>query len=178
MWRFSVVRMKSLKPIPISVQVFRNIPLIRSAYSSGVVLLARRGLVYLVAVLVGAGEEIRIVAEERMEPAHVIGEYGGVRVPDVRLRVHVVDRRGDVEFFFHGVPLFALTPRPPLPSRVEKRRGGVFQARYRGNPLLIRVWRNGRACAAARVRRLQSIRILFRDIFLDGLDPGDDLGLQ
>ena len=51
----------------------------------------------LVAVLVGAGEEIDAVAGEPAVAAHRVGHDGGARVPEMRARVDVVDRGGEVE---------------------------------------------------------------------------------
>src|SRR6267378_942984 len=48
-------------------------------------------------VLVGAGEEVDAIPAQAAVPAHGIGGDGGVRVPEVRARVDVVDRRGQVE---------------------------------------------------------------------------------
>ncbi len=54
------------------------------------------GLVYLLAVLVGAGQEEHLVRVEPHEAGeHIAGERG-VGVPDMGHVVHIVDRRGDV----------------------------------------------------------------------------------
>ena len=56
----------------------------------------RRRLLDLLAVLVGAGQEVDVAAVEPHEAGqHVAGERR-VGVPDMRHVVHVVDRRGDV----------------------------------------------------------------------------------
>ncbi len=56
----------------------------------------------LEAVLVGAGEEERVVAEQAVPPGDRVGDDGRVGVPDVGRVVHVVDRRRHVELG-HGV---------------------------------------------------------------------------
>ncbi len=57
------------------------------------------GALDLLAVLVGAGEEEGIVAEQAVAAGDDVGGDGGVGVADVRARVDVVDRRGEVELF-------------------------------------------------------------------------------
>ena len=59
----------------------------------------------LLAVLVGAGEEVGVVAEEAVAAGDGVGHKGGVGVADVRARVDVVDRRGEIELLF-GHPGF------------------------------------------------------------------------
>jgi len=61
--------------------------------------LARRlgGAGDLLAVLVGAGEEVRPVAREPVVAGDGVAADGRVDVPDVRLAVGVVDRRRKVE---------------------------------------------------------------------------------
>src|SRR3546814_8607419 len=55
-----------------------------------------RRLLDLLAMLVGAGEEIDVIAVEPLEAGqHVAGERG-VGMPDVRIIVYVVDRGRDV----------------------------------------------------------------------------------
>ncbi len=53
----------------------------------------------LLAVLVGAGEEEGIVTKEAVAAGYDVGRDGSVGVTDVRARVYVVDRRGEVELF-------------------------------------------------------------------------------
>ncbi len=50
-------------------------------------------------VLVGAGQQERLVADQTVPTRQRVGRHVGVRVTDVRLVVDVVNRRGDVEFF-------------------------------------------------------------------------------
>jgi hypothetical protein len=56
-----------------------------------------RGLLDLLAVLVGAGEEAGVVPAHPVEPGDRVAHHGGVRVAEVRDVVDVVDRRRDVE---------------------------------------------------------------------------------
>ena len=56
-----------------------------------------RRLGHLGPVLVGAGEEEHVVAEEAVPPAERVGVHRRVGVPDVRRVVDVVDRRGEEE---------------------------------------------------------------------------------
>ncbi len=51
----------------------------------------------LLAVLVGAGEEVDAVAGQPAVAAHRVGHDGGARVPEMRARVDVVDRGREVE---------------------------------------------------------------------------------
>ena len=63
------------------------------------------GALDLLAVLVGAGEEEGVVAEQAVAAGDDVGGDGGVGVADVRARVDVVDRGGEVELFLcvrHG----------------------------------------------------------------------------
>jgi hypothetical protein len=57
----------------------------------------RRRLGDVVAVLVGAGQEIHPIARQPVVAAHGIGHDGRARMSGVRVRVDVVDRRGQVE---------------------------------------------------------------------------------
>ena len=58
---------------------------------------------YLIAVLVGACQKVYVGAESPPEPGQGIGQNGRIRVADVRLGVHVVDRRGYViRLFLQG----------------------------------------------------------------------------
>ena len=59
--------------------------------------LARRGLLHLLAVLVGAGEEIDVVAVEPHEARDGVGGDRLIGVPDMRRPVRVGDRGGDVK---------------------------------------------------------------------------------
>jgi hypothetical protein len=49
----------------------------------------------LVAVLVGAGQKEDVVAEPAVVAREDVGRDGGVGVPEVRVGIDVVDRRGD-----------------------------------------------------------------------------------
>jgi hypothetical protein len=60
------------------------------------VVLGRR-VGHLLAVLVGAGEELGLVADQPVPTGHGVGVDGAVGVAHVRGVVHVVDRGGDVE---------------------------------------------------------------------------------
>ena len=51
------------------------------------------------AVLVGAGEKKRVVAQQAMAARDDVGGDGGVGVADVGAGVDVVDRRGEVKLF-------------------------------------------------------------------------------
>ena len=55
------------------------------------------GALDLLAVLVGAGEEEGVVAEQAMAPGEDVRDDGGIGVADVGARVDVVDRRGEIE---------------------------------------------------------------------------------
>ena len=58
----------------------------------------------LLAVLVGAGEEVSIIAGQALEPGHGVGGHGGVGVADVHVARGIVDGGGDVVglFLVHG----------------------------------------------------------------------------
>ena len=56
------------------------------------------GALDLLAVLVGAGEHHGVVALHALEARDGLGGHGGVRVPDVRRGIDVVDRSGQVVF--------------------------------------------------------------------------------
>ncbi len=55
----------------------------------------------LLAVLVGAGEEVGVVAQQAVAAGEDVGDDGGVGVADVGARVDVVDGGGEVELFRH-----------------------------------------------------------------------------
>ena len=57
------------------------------------------GALDLLPVLVGAGEEEDVLAEEAVAAGEDVGDDGGVGVADVGACVDVVDRGGDVEGF-------------------------------------------------------------------------------
>ena len=57
------------------------------------------GALDLLAVLVGAGQEEGVVAQQAVAAGDDVGRDGGVGVADVRARVDVVDRRREVELF-------------------------------------------------------------------------------
>ena len=67
-----------------------------SVHSAGAEALLLGGPGHLLAVLVGAGEEEDLVAEEAVPPGQGIGVDGGVGVPHVGRVLHVVDGGGDV----------------------------------------------------------------------------------
>ncbi len=69
--------------------------LIRPLLGGDPMLLGRPG--HLLAVLVGAGEEEDLIAEEPVPPGQGVGVDRRVGVAHVGRVVHVVDRRGDVE---------------------------------------------------------------------------------
>ena len=60
------------------------------------------GLDDLVAVLVRAGQEPRILAEQRMETAQAVRNDGRIGVPKVRAGVHVINRCRNVKRGGHG----------------------------------------------------------------------------
>ena len=60
------------------------------------------GALDLLAVLVGAGEEVCVVAEETVATGDDVGRNGGVGVADVRARIDVIDGRGEVELWHGG----------------------------------------------------------------------------
>mgnify|MGYP007134721613 CR=1 FL=1 len=53
----------------------------------------------LLAVLIGTGQELDIVALQALVAGHGVGGHGAVGVADVQLIAGVIDRRSDVEFF-------------------------------------------------------------------------------
>jgi hypothetical protein len=59
------------------------------------------GLLDLLAVLVGAGEEVDLLAHHPPVPGDHVRQHRGVGVPDVGLVVHIVDGGGDVEALGH-----------------------------------------------------------------------------
>ena len=72
------------------------------------------GALDLLAVLVGAGEEEGIVAEEAVAAGEDVRNDGGVGVADVGARVDVIDRRGEVELLWwlrHRKSQFTTTRR-------------------------------------------------------------------
>ena len=102
------------------------------------------GLGHLQAVLVGAGEEVGVVAEEAVPAGQGVGDHRRVGVPDVGGVVHVVDRRRDVEAVGH-------------PTQPTRRRCGPFR---RGFSRLRR--RRREASAGARPRRTRRRRLVGR----------------
>ena len=60
------------------------------------------GLDDLVAVLVRAGQEPRILAEQRMETAQAVRNDGRIGVPKVRAGVHVINRCRNIKRGGHG----------------------------------------------------------------------------
>src|SRR5215467_13756273 len=55
----------------------------------------------LLPMLVCTGEQKRVVAEHALTTGHGIAHQRGVRMPDVRTRVHVIDRRRNVKLQIH-----------------------------------------------------------------------------
>jgi hypothetical protein len=53
----------------------------------------------LLAVLVGSGEEERVISQQPVAACEDVGHDGGVRVADVRAGVDVVDRCGEIVGF-------------------------------------------------------------------------------
>src|SRR5205807_2589757 len=56
------------------------------------------GALHLLAVLIGAGEHHGVVALHAFETRDGLGGHGGVRMPDVRSGIHVVQRSRQVVF--------------------------------------------------------------------------------
>ncbi len=88
---------------------FETLPQLLEADNGLVALLLRRqsvfigGLLDLLAVFVGAGQEPGRGAEKAVIAGEHVGQNGGVRVADVRLVVHIIDRcRYVVAFLSHG----------------------------------------------------------------------------
>ena len=72
------------------------------------------GLHDLVAVLVGAGLEAYLLAQEAMEAGQGVGHHGGVGVADVGFGVDVIDGRGDVVVIVSGqCPVVSGQWKPP-----------------------------------------------------------------
>ena len=64
--------------------------------------ISRTPMLNLLAVLVGAGQELDVVALQPLVAGHSVGGNGAIGVADVQLIAGVVNRRGDVKFFlFH-----------------------------------------------------------------------------
>ena len=61
-----------------------------------------RGAFNLLPVLIGASQKKRLVAQKAVPPRDGIAGDGRVGVPDVRPRVHVINRRRDVELLAHS----------------------------------------------------------------------------
>lgn len=53
----------------------------------------------LLAVLIGTGQELDIVALQALVAGHGIGRHSAVGMADMQLIAGVIDRRSDVEFF-------------------------------------------------------------------------------
>ena len=62
----------------------------------------------LLAVLVGAGEKEHVIAEQPPRSRDRVGDHRRVRVAEMRLGVHVIDRRGQVEAS-HGSVVLSLS---------------------------------------------------------------------
>ena len=61
------------------------------------------GLLHLLAVLVGAGEEVDVVAEQAVPASDGVADDGGVRVAEVRLGGDVVDGGGEEVVAHDGI---------------------------------------------------------------------------
>src|SRR5271165_3571581 len=61
-----------------------------------------RGALDLLTVLVGAGQEPCVMAQHAVPPRDRIAGNRGVGVPNMRMRVNVVDRGRDVELLHSG----------------------------------------------------------------------------
>src|SRR5438270_13733109 len=57
----------------------------------------------LLPVLIGAGKEESVGAQKPLPPRYRIARDGRIRVPDVRARIHGVNRGRNVELSFHDV---------------------------------------------------------------------------
>ena len=55
----------------------------------------------LLSVFVGAGEEVSVKAHQALAPCNGVAGNRGVGVPDVRTRIHVINRGRDVKLFAH-----------------------------------------------------------------------------
>lgn len=53
----------------------------------------------LLAVLIGAGQELDIVALQALVACHSVGRHSAVGMADMQLIAWVINRRSDVEFF-------------------------------------------------------------------------------
>jgi hypothetical protein len=113
-----------------------NLAALRSASSCGDPLALSRGLDRLT-VLVGAGEEEDLLAALAHVASEHVGRHRRVRVPEVRLGVDVVDRRGDVEVFLAHDAADATDQmnRPGFSGAQSGRNGGQALARHR-----IEIW--------------------------------------
>ena len=61
------------------------------------IILTRRRLLHLQTVLVGPGQQVHLVTQRPPVPRQRVRQNRCVRMPQVRLVVHVVDGRGNVE---------------------------------------------------------------------------------
>ena len=95
-WRSSVVRMKSSFEQFIRSTMARKRGTLRSTSSRAVMPSLRRGLLDLLAVLVGAGQEEHVVAVEPLEARDGVGRDHLIGVADMRHAVRIGDRGGDV----------------------------------------------------------------------------------
>ena len=102
-----------------------------------------RRLGYRLAVLVGAREEEDVLAPLAHVARENVGGDRRVRVPQMRLAVHVVDGRGDV--VRHGTSMLLAPPRSPgraaasSPPRQRAQHGGhPAAAAARGRPTVLR----------------------------------------
>ena len=102
MWRGSIV---SGPRVVFHVELFPKIDkLLRDAFDE----FGRRnaffrgGLLHFLSVLIDAGEKENLLAFQPMITRDDVGQHLFVGVPDVRRRVGVIDRRGDVEGLAHA----------------------------------------------------------------------------
>ena len=63
---------------------------------------------YLLAVLIRAGEEERVSAQKTLPPCDCVAGDRGVSMADVRPRVHIVNRGRDVELSGHADVIFVI----------------------------------------------------------------------
>ena len=72
-------------------------------------------VLHLLAVLVGAGEEVDLLAEQAVPPGEGVADDRRVRVTEVGARRHVVDRRGEEVRVGHGAKATARHNPQSLP---------------------------------------------------------------
>ena len=114
-WSGSVVRMKRSGAMSSRSQVSWKRADVRSACSCGRDAVGLGGPGDLEAVLVGAGEEEDVVADQAVPAGQGVGGDRRVGVPDVGHVVHVVDRGGQEEAAGHRFTLARGPSRPAGP---------------------------------------------------------------